>query len=182
MYFTNKIYREDCMKTENKRIYESYDEDWRRLYFNDDSQGFVVAHKQHGKGELPSNRAVAIRLAKYFGERIELLPNLSDKHVKVADANRNDVTWEWKMTNGSYTSVQKRLRVGSHQCGRILLILPDCFENSDILRGIISAVNSDKSKRIVQIALFLSSNRLVNLSRESIGKRDFKDFYEALEG
>ena len=91
-------------------------------------------------------------------------------------------TWEWKMTNSSYTSVQKRLRVGSHQCGRILLILPDCFENSDILRGIISAVNSDKSKRIVQIALFLSSNRLVNLSRESIGKRDFKDFYEALEG
>lgn len=170
------------MRTENKRIYESYDENWRRLYFNDDSQGFVVAHKQHGKDELPSNRAVAIRLAKYFGERIELLPNLFGEHLRSADANRDDETWEWKTTNGSYTSVQKRLRVGSHQCGRVLLVLPDTFDNSDILRGIISAVNSDKSKRIVQIALFLSNNKLVNLSRESIGRRDFKDFYEALEG
>ena len=170
------------MKTENKRIYESYDENWRRLYFNDDSLGFVVAHKQHGRDELPANRAVAIRLAKHFGERIELLPNLFGEHLKSADANRNDETWEWKMTNGSYTSVQKRLRVGSHQCGRILLILPNLFENSDILRGIISAVNSDRNKRIVQIALFLPNNNLVNLSRESIQKRDVTDFYRALEG
>jgi hypothetical protein len=167
------------MKTENERLYESYDENWRRIYFNSESQGFVVAHKKHGKDELPSNRALGIRLAKYFGERIELLPRLFGEHQKSADANRNDETWEWKMTNGSYTSVQKRLRIGSHQCGRILLVLPDSFENSDVLRGVISAVNSDKNKRIVQITLFLPNNKLVTFSRESVGKRDFTDFYNA---
>jgi hypothetical protein len=168
------------MKTENERLYESYDENWRRIYFNSESQGFVVAHKKHGKDELPSNRALGIRLAKYFGERIELLPRLFGEHQKSADANRNDETWEWKMTNGSYTSVQNRLRVGSHQCGRILLVLPDLFENSDILRGIISAVNSDKKKRIVQITLLLPNNNLVTFSRESVGQRDFTGFYNAL--
>jgi hypothetical protein len=168
------------MKTENERLYESYDDNWRRLYFNSESQGFVVAHKKHGKDELPSNRMLGIRLAKYFGERIELLPHLFGEHLKSADANRNDETWEWKTTNGSYTSVQNRLRVGSHQCGRILLVLPDTFENSDVLRGIISAINSDKNKRIVQITLLLPSNKLVTFSRESVGKRDFTDFYNAL--
>jgi hypothetical protein len=169
------------MKTENERIYESYDDNWRRLYFNNDSQGFVVAHKKHGKEELPSNRAVGIRLAKYFGEKIELLPQLFGEHLKSADANRNDEIWEWKTTNGSYTSVQKRLRVGSHQCGRILLVLPETFENSDVLRGIISAVNSDKNKRIIQITLFLPNNKLVDLTRDMVGKRDFTDFYVALD-
>jgi hypothetical protein len=167
------------MKTENEHFYDSYDENWRRLYFDTTSQGFVVAHKEHGKDELPLNCAVAIRLAKYFGERIELLPCLFGEHLRSADANRNGETWEWKTTNGSYTSVQKRLRVGSHQCGRILLVLPDSFEHSDVLRGIISAVNSDKNKRIVQICLFLSNNKIVNLSREAIGKRDFTAFYDA---
>ena len=115
------------MKTENERLYESYDDNWRRLYFNSESQGFVVAHKKHGKDELPSNRILGIRLAKYFGERIELLPRLFGEHLKSADANRNDETWEWKTTNGSYTSVQNRLRVGSHQCGRLLLVFPALF-------------------------------------------------------
>lgn len=123
---------------------------------------------------------LGIRLAKYFGERIELLPHLFGEHLKSADANRNDETWEWKTTNGSYTSVQNRLRVGSHQCGRILSVLPDTFENSDVLRGIISAINSDKNKRIIQITLLLPSNKLVTFSRESVGRRDFTDFYNAL--
>lgn len=34
------------MKTENEHLYDSYDENWRRLYFNTTSQGFVVAHKR----------------------------------------------------------------------------------------------------------------------------------------
>jgi hypothetical protein len=41
------------MKTENENLYDSYDDNWRRLYFNATSQGFVVAHKDHGKDELP---------------------------------------------------------------------------------------------------------------------------------
>jgi hypothetical protein len=168
------------MKTENEQLYDNYDENWRRLYFNRESQGFVVPHKKHGRDELPSNRAVAIRLAKYFGEKIELLPQLFGEHLKSADANRNNEMWEWKMTNGSYTSVQKRLCIGSHQSGRILLVLPEIFENSDVLRGIISAVNSDKNKRIVEISLLLPNNKLVTFSRESVGKRDFTDFYTAL--
>jgi hypothetical protein len=168
------------MQTENENLYESYDDNWQRLYFDLDSQGFVVAHVGHGKDELPLNRAVAIRLAKYYGERIELLPCIYGDHLRSADANRNGVTWELKTTNASYSSVQKRLRVGSHQCGRILLVLPNTFENSDVLRAVISAVNSDKNNRIIQIALFLSNDKLVTFTKELIRQRDFAAFYEAL--
>ncbi len=170
------------MQTENENIYESYDENWRHLYFDADSQGFVVAHKGHGRDELPLNLAVAIRLAKHFGERIELLPCIYGDHLRSADANRNDETWELKTTNASYSSVQKRLRVGSHQCGRILLVLPDTFENSDVLRAVISAVNSDKNNRIIQIALLLANNKLVTFTKGQVRRRDFVAFYEALLG
>jgi hypothetical protein len=128
---TNKIHG---MLTENEVLYKSYDENWKRLYFDVDSQGFVVAHKGHGRDELPLNLAVAIRLAKHFGERIELLPNLNTHKLRSADASRNGEIWEWKTTIGTSTSVQKRLRTGSLQSNYILLILASNFDEAEALR------------------------------------------------
>lgn len=169
------------MQTENEYLYESYDENWQRLYFDLDSQGFVVAHKGHGRDELPLNRAVAIRLAKHFGERIELLPNENTHKLRSADATRNGEVWEWKTTIGSTTSVQKRLRTGGLQSNQILLILTSSFDEIAVLKGIISAINSDRSMRILKIDLLFESNKLVNLTREQIRKRDFNVFFEALK-
>ena len=170
------------MNSNNRELYNAYDKNWQRIYFDETSQGFVVAHRKHGRDELSQNVKVAIRLVKLFGDKIELLPRLYADSLKSADATRNGELWEWKTTNGSYTSVQKRLRVGSHQCGRVMLVLPDFCEIPVVLRGIISAINSDRDQRLSQIAVFLPNDKLITLTRESIRKRDFNDFFKDLEG
>lgn len=169
------------MQTANEYLYESYDENWQRLYFDLDSKGFVVAHKGHGRDELPLNRSVAIRLAKHFGEAIELLPNLNTHKLRSADATRNGEVWEWKKIIGTSTSVQGRLRTGGKQSPKILLTLPQGFDESDVLRGLMSAVNIDKTNRIQVVDFLLPNNRLVRLEREKIRRRDFKDFFDALK-
>lgn len=169
------------MKTENQILYERYDENWQRIYFDSNSQGFVVAHIEHGRDELPINSAIAIRLAEHFGERIELLPNLNLHKQQSADATRNGEIWEWKKVIGTATSVQARLRKGGKQSSKILLSLTFDFEESDILRGLMSAVNTDKSQRIQIIDFLLPTNRLIRMTREQIKKRDFKSFFDALK-
>ena len=60
------------MDSNNKKLYDSYNEDWQRIYFDEMPQGYVVAHLEHGRDELVLNSSFAIRLAKHFGECIEL--------------------------------------------------------------------------------------------------------------
>ena len=169
------------MDSDNRKLYNAYDKNWQRVYFDETSQGFVVAHRKHGRDELPQNAQVAIRLAKHFGECIELLPSVNIHQVISADSTRNGEIWEWKTTNGTTTSVQKRLRTAGTQANYILLILPPVFDESVVLRGIMSAVNCDKIGRILKIDLLLEKDKLVRLSREQIRKREFSDFYNALK-
>ena len=169
------------MDSENRKLYNAYNEEWQRIYFDETSQGFVVAHVKHGRDELELNVNIAIRLAKHFGERIELLPNINLHGVKSADATRNNEVWEWKKVIGTATSVQSRLRKGATQSSKILLILTEGFDESEVLRGLMSAVNLDRTSRIVVVDFLFPNNRLVRLEREKIRKRDFKLFFEALK-
>jgi hypothetical protein len=169
------------MQTTHEILYSNYDDSWQKIYFDTMSKGFVVAHNEHGKDELPINKEIAIRLATHFGERIELLPNSNLHGVKSADSTRNGEIWEWKKIIGSASSVQARLRKGSTQSPKILLTLPDVIDEAEILRGLMSAVNTDVKMRIQIVDFLFSNNKLVRLDRDKIRKRDFKLFFEALK-
>jgi hypothetical protein len=166
--------------TPNQLLYDSYDDNWQKLYFDEESQGFVVAHKEHGDYELPTNFAIAERLAKHFGERIELLPCSFDFKIKSVDATRNGELWEYKVSNGSYASVQNRLRSGATQCPRVLVVLTPQFQTSQVLRGLISCVNLDSKMRIGEINLLTPENLIVQLTRDDIKKRNFEAAFEVL--
>ncbi len=169
------------MDSDNKKLYDAYNEDWRRIYFDEMSQGSVVAHVEHGRDELGLNTDIAIRLAKHFGECIELLPNINLHRVKSADATRNGEVWEWKKVIGTSTSVQSRLRKGGTQSFKILLVLSEGFDEAEVLRGLMSAVNLDKTGRILIVDFLFPNDRLIRLERDKIRKRDFKLFFEALK-
>ena len=169
------------MDSDNKKLYDAYNEDWQRIYFDEMSQGYVVAHLEHGRDELVLNSSFAIRLAKHFGECIELLPNINLHGVKSADATRNGEVWEWKKVIGTSTSVQSRLRKGGTQSSKILLVLTEGFDEAEVLRGLMSAINLDKIGRILIVDFLFPNERLVRLEREKIRKRDFKLFFEALK-
>jgi hypothetical protein len=95
------------METENEGLYKSYDENWQRLYFDADSQGFVVAHKRHGQDELPLNLAIVIRLAKHFGEKIELLRAIIST-VNI-DKNNRVIQIDLLLSNNKLVSLSKEL-------------------------------------------------------------------------
>ena len=157
------------MKKTNKTRYAVYDEaDWEKVYFDEQTKGFVVIHKGHGKGERVGNFAIAKRLAN-LGFMVELLPISAGKSV---DSCINEEFWEFKMTSGSMSSVQSRLREGKFQCEKILLVPSPTFQIGELLRGVISAVNVDKARQIQEVGLLIE-NEFIRLLRGEILKRDF---------
>ena len=170
------------MKETNRTKYASYDEsNWEKAFFDENTNGFIVIHKLHGRGERAGNLAIAMQLVT-LGYAVELLPATNEKSF---DAHLGDEDWEFKTTSGTSTSVQKRLRVGREQCENILLVVPQRFNLREVLKGIISAVNVDKRKLIKVVGLLFSDKLeigIIRLSREEIRLRDFKKlsiFFEA---
>jgi hypothetical protein len=161
------------MKKTNKTRYEAYDSsDWEKAFFDEQTHGFVVIHRLHGKQERAGNLKIAMQLVT-FGYAIELLPVATEKSY---DSHIDDEAWEFKTTLGSSTSVQKRLRVGREQCENILLVVPERFILREILRGIISAVNMDREKMIQVIGLIFTEKLeigIIKLTRNEIKNRNF---------
>lgn len=160
------------MKKTNRQKYEGYDdENWEKAFFDETSFGFVVIHMRHGRGERKGNFQIAKRLA-LLGFMVELLPVSPQISV---DSCINEEFWEFKTTSGTVSSVQTRLREGKYQSDKILLVFPKGPPLGDILRGIISSINMDKSRRIQTVGL-LFDTQLVCWTRSEILKRDFKKF------
>ncbi len=165
------------MKKTNQQKYETYDDaDWEKAFFDETRFGFVVIHKYHGKGERKGNFQIAKRLAS-LGFMVELLPVSPQISV---DSCIDEEFWEFKMTSGTVSSVQTRLREGKYQSDKILLVFPKEPPLGDILRGIISSINMDKSRRIQTVGL-LFDTELVRWTRSEILKRDFTKFNDYLD-
>jgi hypothetical protein len=158
------------MEKNKREWYEQYDEsEWDKVIFNSINNSYIVVHKQHGSREREGNLQIAHRLL-LLGYSVELLPLVDNE--KTPDSRLNDILWEFKMTSGSISSIQSRLREGKEQCSNILLALPERFILGDILRGIISAINSDKTGKIEIVGL-LFDYELVEMKRIEIEKRQF---------
>ncbi len=158
------------MEKSKQEQYEQYDEsEWDKIIFNSVTNSYIVVHKQHGQRERDGNLQIAHRLL-LLGYSVELLPIIENE--KTPDSRLNDTLWEFKMTSGSISSIQSRLREGKEQCPRILLALPERFILGDILRGIISAINADKNGKIEIIGLLID-HELVEMKRIDIEKRRF---------
>ncbi len=157
------------MKKTNRQKYEAYeDEHWEKAFFDDITQGFVVIHKKHGRNERFGNFQIAQRLA-ILGYMVELLPVSSQISV---DSCIDEEFWEFKMTLGTISSVQSRLREGKEQSDKILLVPETGFQMRELLRGVISSVNVDKARKI-QVVGFLIKNEFIRIPRSEILKRDF---------
>jgi hypothetical protein len=159
--------------TFNRFQFEAYESiEWKQIYFNSKTEGFVVLNHKHGGHETKANLKTALRLAKQ-GKRIELLPAHGTELS--ADAFIDDEIWELKVTNGSRSSIQNRLRKGKKQARNTLLDIQNKdFEWSDVIGGIISSVNMDSHLYIQKIALLLPDDSYLEFTREEIKKRDLQ--------
>ena len=159
------------MEKSKQEQYDQYDEsEWDKIVFNQVLNSYIVIHKQHGSREREGNLHIAKRLVA-LGYSVELLPII--EHEKTPDSCLNDVFWEFKMTSGSISSIQNRLREGKEQSSRILLALPERFVLGDVLRGIISAINADRNRKIEGVGL-LFRHELITLERMDIENEIFQ--------
>ncbi len=159
--------------TFNRFRFEAYESvEWQRIYFDANTEGYVVLNHKHGKYESKANLHTALRLAKQ-GKTIELLPAYGT--IMSADAFIDDEIWELKTTNGSRSSIQNRLRKGKKQARNTLLeIQNEDFDWTDVIVGIISTVNTDSNSYLQKIALLLPDDTYLEFSRYEILKRDFE--------
>jgi Contact-dependent growth inhibition CdiA C-terminal domain len=158
------------MSLTNRQRYAQFNsKEWHKIEFNDATDSYIVIHKKHGFHERESNLRIARRLIK-LGYSVELMPIIENE--KSFDAYMNGESWEFKTTNGSKGSIQGRLRDGKEQCDKILLVLPIDIVLREIIDGMNSAINMDKSKKITSIGL-LFETALVILSREEILENQF---------
>lgn len=162
----------------NRMLFDAYDANWHKIFYDTKTNGYVAVHVEHGKQELAQNLAVALRLAR-LGERIELLENSTDNTS--ADATRDGEIWEFKTTNASQSSIQGRIRKGKRQSGNILLIMPEHFDEAEVLSGLLNAVNMDASDLIKKIDLLFNDNKIAAFDKLMIQKRQFEAFWNSLK-
>jgi hypothetical protein len=155
--------------TNQQRYAQFAPKEWDKIAFNELTDSYIVVHKQHGFHEREGNLRIAKRLV-LLGYSVELLPNIENE--KSFDAYVNGESWEFKTTNGSKGSIQGRLRDGKEQCHKIMLVLPSEIILREIIDGMNSAINMDKSEKIVAIGL-LFETALVVLSRDEILNNQF---------
>ena len=153
-------------------LYNSYDDNYVKEFFNSKNGGFVARHKKHGKTEKKGNLEIGFLLAKK-GNGIALMEQFHTK--KFYDAEWNGVDWEFKSfkkyTNLS-NSIDKALKEAVRQgTGNILLYINNVYKLDDIIDGIDNRVR--RNTKIKFIALLFNDGRLVKFSRKQIENREF---------
>ena len=83
----------------NKKQYQQYDENWRRMFFEPLNGGYVVCHVEHqytpNKGGGNAEIKVAYLLAHVSGKEVEILPE-NGQGKKLPDLRFDGYTWDVK--------------------------------------------------------------------------------------
>lgn len=152
--------------------YEAFEPEYKKVMFNKENGGFIVQHKLHSASEIKNNLFTSEVLVD-LGKSVQLLA-VSD--VKTADALINDVEWEFKlMTNFTnfFNAVKREIFEASKQSSNVLLHINNDFEKSQLIRGLIAAINNDKRRAVKFVAVLTKEGKLYNFSRKQIETKEF---------
>ncbi len=156
-------------------VFEEFDDtNYTKLFFDSNTGGFVVAHKQHGENELEGNKTIAIILAK-IGYRVILLPNSPDT-PPTPDASVNDELWEFKtisQTHNLSNRVHKVISKGKHQSSKVLIYIAQSYKIYEITRGIENAIRVDGGEFIEKIGILFQDGRLIIVKRNEVIDKSF---------
>jgi len=166
------IHTPELYKERQLNLYNSYQDGYKKTYFDSNNGGFLTIHEGHGKQELQANKVIGTQLAKK-GHGIALLDN--PNNIKSADAEWNGIKWEFK-TLSQYSNLQNAvdtaLREGVKQAGNVLLHINGKYTKEAIIRGVTGRVK--RNKNIKFVAILLNDGRLIKLSRSQILNKDWK--------
>jgi Contact-dependent growth inhibition CdiA C-terminal domain len=160
----------------NYALFEAFDNKYyTKIFFDTETGGFVVAHKEHGKNEIAGNKTIALLLVK-IGYQVVLLGN--QPNVISADATLNGEVWEFKTimeTVNMSGAVQKDIKRGKRQAANILIFIDQLYTANDITKGIYNAVKFDKKQDVAKIGILFQNGDLINMTRAEILDESFRE-------
>jgi len=140
--------------------------------FENPAGGFVDVHETHGKQESRQNLPIALFFAAR-GEQVCLLGVADKPNVKLPDATRNGIVWEFKIPAGrTINAIDKALRDGSRQAARILINLPVDFDRETLAQGLYDRVQ--RTSQLLKVAVLLGET-LYRFSRQQIVSQGFRE-------
>ena len=168
----------------NYALFEAFDSnDYIKIFFDAETGGFVVAHREHGKFEFAGNKKIALLLIKHV-HRVVLLGN--QPNVSSADATLDDEVWEFKTifeTVNMRGAVQKDIKRGKRQSANILIFIAQLYNVNDITKGIYNAIKFDGKWDVAKIGVLFQNGDLVIMTRSEIIDESFREkFGENNEG
>jgi Contact-dependent growth inhibition CdiA C-terminal domain len=160
----------------NYTLFDAYDDtEYTKIFFDTETGGFVVAHREHGKKELTGNKIIALMLSKH-GYRVVLLA--AQPNVISADATLDDEIWEFKTiseTINMSNAVQKDISRAKRQAANILIFIAQAYLIKEITKGIYNAIKFDERRMVKKIGVLFQNGDLVMLTRKEILNETFID-------
>ncbi len=163
---------------EKSRIYEAYNSSiYSKIYFDENSGGFVVAHLQRSDNDFVENSMIAIKLA-INGEMVELLPLLNKVFTKYPDAKINGIVADFKfprISKNLHNAIQYHIQSANTQNAEIVVIYLDNpnLTRRDLVRGLTAATTENWNRSIKQIWLLYPDNKLIRVKRAEIRDKSY---------
>ncbi len=134
-------------------------------------RGIVRIHSRHGEKETPENVSIAKYFAEKYNHKIDLLP-IENRHPDADSYNRTlGIKQEYKLSNGSKSSIDSRLRKGATQANHIVLKIDNGIDFSKISNAIKGRVCQCD---LIQSVTVIYNNTDVTLSRSRIISDTFR--------
>lgn len=157
----------------SRDTYNRGGEEYERYYFDEDTGGFILIHRDHNTTD--SEIFVAKILAR-SGKQVKLLTEKMGNRVKTPDAEINGELWEFKELKNAINirgATQKDIRTAKKQAPNIGYHINQEHEINRINAGIESALRFDSEKLIQTITLIFNTENFETLTREELdnGKR-----------
>ena len=135
------------------------------------SRGKVRIHSKHGEKESPVNISIAKYFAEKYGMEIDLLP-IEYRHPDADSFNRTlGVKQEYKVSNGSKSSVDMRLRKAAKQAQNVVIRIDNVMDLQKLTSAIKGRVCQCEELKSITV---IHQGQDLTISRKRILSADFK--------
>ena len=153
---------------QSKEIYKTALVEYKRHYFERNTGGFVLIHKNHNTSL--SEIFIAEVLARQ-GKRVKLISEQLATGGKVPDAEIDGQFWEFKELSTATNirgATQRDIREGRKQARNIAYHINQDYDINPINAGIESAIRFDEQRLLEKITLIFNNGQSETLTREDI--------------
>lgn len=160
-------------KLEYNNLYPS--SEFKKVQFDHNTGGYLVTHIHHGEGEFQNNIQIARELIQN-AQRLILLPIIENR--KNPDMLVNEILGDIKKleSDDAIISIQRNIKKANNQeASHIVLQLTEQMTFDDTIKAVGYALQNGRNKGVTILTLILPNGRLVELGRQQVIDRSFKE-------